>query len=1527
MMQDNHIFQGLKRATHPIKQDKNFLWDAHNIRLTTREGETMLSITNEKSTKLIFSFEAGETYIGHIVIGDYLVVFTHGRHDTIYRINLIDMQKVILYRGDDLNFDASYPAQLIADYESELVQKVYWTDSRNGPRVINISKPELLESGKLDDYSSVYKDHPFGFVQALTLNEKVNVSRLTNGNGIFPSGVIQYVITYYYKYGQESNIVYTSEPLYISHKDRGGSPEDRISTAFEISVEGLQEGFDYLRIYSIIRTSIDATPTVKRVTDIELSNSKSIKYIDDGISGDIVDPTSLLYVGGKDIIAGCISSKDNTLFLGDIQYIREEVSEIDVNGTKLDEIYALSSEERNKVVSITDSSRIVELPIDGTSSSFYSYSNQLSKNTSTFKNGECYRLGLQFQHKSGEWSQPIFIEDKTLMSSKPDINGKTLTLPTFKGILSANIITSLAQKGYKKVRPLVVLPGNKDKNILAQGLVCPTVFNVGSRDSNSPFSQSSWLLRPFLNIVPTTNKPNDMVNTGPNALVADKGAIVEYRHLMPLLSGLDRGAEIQNMFFDTGSESETKYNNSDIWDHNLSDTSNALTNPIESNTAYRALYYVDQSILTFHSPDIEFNDEMLSSINNTPLKVRLVGVVPFSSNAGDILIQESSPVIDPDASGFIHRSIVNTSEGSRSLVSGLFYEDAYVDDGKNAATFYRADSINPWLIHMWHRTGSLNNDSVRPNGTGERTAVLKKKIISNLKFSNRTVWFNTPPEEANLKASNIQVFNSNEVEVIKLKDSHNYKGDITYYGNVDSLSPSYSKYRIVLGEGWAWELKNPESVFNGSINSGEGRRTAFNGLRVGGLTGNISSGNVVGIVISGPNITVDIVEAKETESGDVIYETVTKSISPVGGTFNITIIGQKYTGSLTINGNTFGVEGTTTYEPQYEKNGGKQVSFNFNASLKTVDPSQGHIGKELESLKLPKDPVRIKYKSTPHVVFSMDYNGTVRQPIPVLKNTPTSVINGSSMFWSSSDGAATSHEILLGSLGLSTLPNSYLWLAELTQDVLDENRFGGKTKEAIQSNLWIPAGLAVGLNESIEWRWGDTWYQRYDCLKTYPFSDDDINQVIEIGSFMCESRVNIDGRYDRNRGGISNLHISPRNFNLMNPVYSQKNTFFNYRVLDKDYFKINTYPSQFIWTGVKSPSAIQDTWTNLHLANTMDMDGSNGRLVSIIAFNDLLLGFQERAVSQILFNNRVQIQASDGVPIEIANSQKVEGVRAYSNTIGCQDKFNIITTSSGVYFIDNNNSTVYLFNGQLSNLGLQLGNLYWFRDNHQDNSWMFTSNKEGNPGIRLYYDSKYQDVYFVPSYTYLDNNIEPSNETLCYSEQLGQFTSMLSYNGAVMFPYSSRLYSLANDTNGNLSLWENFKGEGYNVLFGVPREFNFSFISNDNPNITKIFDTIEMRADKYSNNKLLGDKYTTTVQEGQPFNFIRVNNEYQDTGKVLFNASSLRKKFRVWRAIVPRKVNTMERIRNPWTKITLGNDNLSNFDLTILHDLSVNYTI
>jgi hypothetical protein len=68
-------------------------------------------------------------------------------------------------------------------------------------------------------------------------------------------------------------------------------------------------------------------------------------------------------------------------------------------------------------------------------------------------------------------------------------------------------------------------------------MVCPTVFNLGNRTNNSPFSQSSWFLRPI---------------TATNDNTEEEGSAVEYRPFYRLKSPNNCGGEIQCMGYDTG---------------------------------------------------------------------------------------------------------------------------------------------------------------------------------------------------------------------------------------------------------------------------------------------------------------------------------------------------------------------------------------------------------------------------------------------------------------------------------------------------------------------------------------------------------------------------------------------------------------------------------------------------------------------------------------------------------------------------------------------------------------------------------------------------------------------------------------------------------------------------------------------------------------------------------------------------------------------------------------------------------------
>jgi len=1354
---ENHIFTGLQQDTSVSKQNPEYLIDAHNIRITAREGETLLSITNERGPKqLQLKSSSGSnvsisgTILGHCVLNNYLVLFIHdeGVADSILRIDMSkDEPEVInLYQGastDFLGFNVSYPIEAIGDYENENIQKVYWTDGLNQPRIINIANRGGSDSPRIYTWQG-----SFDFVPELSLNEDVTVSRNTGASGQFPAGVIQYAFSYYNKYGQESNIFYTTPLYYTSYYDRGASPETVVSNAFNITVNGVDSHFDYLRIYSIMRTSLDATPVCKRLIDIAIDSLSggTAKYIDTGTNGSNVDPTSLLYIGGEEVVAKNLCAKDGTLFLGNLKINRPNITAIS------NFVYNIQSSPSVSTVTKTNS-------LTSVTSSNYAYANGLNTQAAGFKNREYYRLGFQAQYKNGKWSEPIFIKDYQVSNSRyPSLTSSSLTKLGIRYVLPAARCSELIAAGYKKVRPVVVFPDVQDRTIVCQGVVNPTMYTYNHRYSDKDmYAQSSWFFRPMLHGV-----------TDLDTLLSMHGSTT------------------------TNSPISKDYSYLPYSQHNWWNPKSARLIEIQGDFISNNQFQIDWSMTTLHSPEITFDDS-IQHLDLSSVKCRVVGKASFTKTFSDISLLTSSPTASNSGAGFVHKSF--TSDYAKGIVSGLFYDDFVVDDYDSGTKFrpYTGEK-NPckWLVYPWQKNGSITNDFNRPANGGDRTAVLSKKVISNLRYAN-TIWSSVTMSENKLITSHIpQVFSSNEVSIVKLSDK-------IYEGNIDTLLAPDD----IDGLYYCYGNQDPSTSY------------------------------------VGPNLDADASTPFTSKNWWKTYSEKADEVSKQG-----------------------------LYKWMYD-------GSNWQWRRWTKD-----IADYGAALAVQKEPVRMKYKSTPHIV-----------------------LYGSSLYNTS----------LADSTDKAVLP-----IVELYKDYNSATAFGGTSQDALRANKWVPAGKAIALsaaNKNLDFEYGDTWYSRYDCLKTYSFTPEDPNQIIEIGSFMLETHVNIDGRYDRNRGQVNNLNMSPTNFNLINKVYSQRDNFFSYFILDDDYYKLNQFPNQITWSTEKHAGADIDEWTSVTLASTYNLDGSKGQIQSLNVWSDTIYCFQDMGVSHILFNSRVQIPTSDGVPIEIANNYKVDGKRYISDGIGCINKYTICSTPIALYFVDSVGGHLQAITQQgVTDISLQNNMVTWLG---RQNMSMWKPNEYS---LKTFYDKNNGDLYIVSK-----------DEALCYNEPISQFTSFMSYdNIPVMFNVIDRFYCLKSNY-----LHEMFKGE-YNYFFGDYQGYDFTFVANgktsegDLSTYDKMYSNMDFRADKWS------DKLDSILSSESPFDYVRVWNEYQDTGEVLLHStpdkpSVLKKKFRVWRIAIPRDAhNRRDRMRNTWCKVKLGaapRYNNGNNGFIQFHDVAMQYFV
>lgn len=586
-----------------------------------------------------------------------------------------------------------------------------------------------------------------------------------------------------------------------------------------------------------------------------------------------------------------------------------------------------------------------------------------------------------------------------------------------------------------------------------------------------------------------------------------------------------------------------------------------------------------------------------------------------------------------------------------------------------------------------------------------------------------------------------------------------------------------------------------------------------------------------------------------------------------------------------------------------------------------------------------KDPVRIKYRETPHAIisFGSKNNSTVKLPRMSINHKSEIDRVGEDavtrrLFWNTKNNSYTKDFIWTKYINEYTnymnptdignnyffynanpSINDYYYLADLCVQDPDTSPYelSNGNKDIISQYSFIPAGEAINLTgETISLRGnhGDTYYQRWDCLKTFPYSTDDKNQYIDITSFFVESRINLDGRYDKQRGLKYNLGVLNTNFNLINKSYTQRNNFFNYKQIEDE--GVVDFPNQITISKTKVLGEDVDSWTNVTLASVFDLDGDKGKLNAIRKINNDLYCFQDSGISRLLYNSRVQINTSDGVPIEIANSAKLQDKQYLSDSIGCQNKWAIKSTPQGIYFVDTYNGELYRINdkgitpisqNKFKNYFTKLSSNVW-----SPSLWNYENSNNFIDSIKLEYDSTTYDLYIVSR-----------NTALAYNELLGEFTSFYDYGSTL---YWVNLNDKSLQINKD-SIYEAYKGE-YGLCYNHYTSANIEFIVNSEFDLDKIFETVELTtSDTAKINNWKADYY--------PFDTLEVSNEYQ-RGKNEASSTNVKKKFRTWRWQIPRNnkknedgiITNRDRIRNMWAKIRLSknyNSPLSIYDINVAY--------
>lgn len=1410
--------KGLNKDLSVSKFQDTFIFDGRNIRLDSLEDNTLLTITNERGNVVKVSAEESLIQghvIGYCVVQQYLVLFTTNPDspdlikDRIYRVesSYIDSHDPnglkILFQGD-LGWDYEHLIEAFGIIETSKVYKVYWTDGIHQPGILNILKEEVIE---INDQVH--------FWRKINLTETVNITKAYTG-GYFHSGTIQYAFTYWSINGVESNIFRTTDIFDISYSDRAGGPEDICNCNFTITLNNLDSNFDYLRIYSIQRTALTSESVITIVRDIYLESYKyedtnaelkvsTVTYTDSGKNHTAYDINAFILQGaGEELIIGTMSTKDNTLFAGDIKVERIPVVDLELDS----EDYVFDWLEEWPEIETNDSSQDIYKYIPKyTTSTMTSITNERIR---LWKKNERYRFGIQFQHETGINSEVTYLTDVIPANTYKFVSDTTIQYPvlTFK-FTSAGInkLQDLINSGYRRYR-IVYVPLNSNRQQLMQGFVTNTISKVSNRANTNTlaawafpdyYTRAYPILRNDISIRDDFNNSTTIYNCNNDPLYYPRDLI-----------------------------SPTVQNPSTFMQYNV--RLGCYIRPVWQHFAFISgigWYY-------------QLTDKVI-------LHKRSVGGYDYTEISAMSL---QSTVFDNEGLGrqFGYPYNLNILDFNGGFEGDLTFE-------KNPYNFF----IDSSILSFWSPDVEYSESITESSLSGITNLNISGIAIINSSFVNTSFLdtYNSIFNDNKFTGDNYfperlqNVFNSDNLDKVASAFISVVGDDTGSPEDSGNLDPSWEFYVTCAWGKPYWVIPGVQNVYNAKrINT----RYLYSGITQNVFTKSykINPVKLVDVNTKLTNIVID--------NGEI--------------TNYICQVNEVLQGSGMIN---------PAPSAQLIYNTNKHLVFSFKS---IIDANNNN--------KIFTLPILTKFSSAEYTWKSSTItwpSGANSHPYFNINNYyQTDLVNND----------------VVNDLGDNI---RYIWIANLERPLSSILQYGDVDEQSLSLLRWIPCSDYHVFDENIlQVDRGDTYLQRYDCMRIFSKDTNVDVQQYECVSVLLETFINLDGRYDSRRN-LVDVSGMDNTYNKVNTAYSAKDDLFQYQSIDETLFNNNEFPSTFIWSDSKVFGEFVDNYTKLNLSRNYTVNGELGPINKIVNYKNELFGFQDRGLFNILFNQRSMLSTNVGQNILLGSDGRVQGVTYISKNIGSVNKWSIIQDSSSLFFIDDLTKDFYMMANPPQSLSSSLGFKSW-ANNHFLYTDPYNISETGKDQYILSTDLTNGSLYI--------NNREGS---LVFNNRLKQFETFMDHKDIpFMFNFGDRFFSLKNE--GTVSIWENNVGR-YGQFYGDYYPSYVSYLMNPAPQRDKVFDNFQYRMDVF-------DYDTGEYVEDKTFSTIEVENEFQK-GTIGLNLKdrglNVRKKFRTWSIPVPRDTlsDRPDRIRNPWIKSTFTFNNYG--DRFKLHDLLLFYTI
>ena len=359
---NNTYGKGLNVDTAFDSMPANMYIDAMDVRITTADGESTGAITNLQGNEEAFKInQAGATGLKEIIgvgfIRNIIILFCAddtGTNGWMYYVTYDEQtrkitsgaQAPLLYDGDGnpnlLGFSKDWPIEAQGRYESDCVQRIYWTDYNNSLRSLLIEDFTSIPAGGLSLDISVIDIFP-----EVTYTQPI----LTNVafGGTLLAGEYQFAYRLITEDGKQTlisppgNLIHLtsdSEATSTSRRYMGDPKGTNTNKSLEITIDTSDyvNKFERIELISVFFEEYGGTPLVQSVETQGIGVLTEINFIYTGQENTIVDLPLAEFAIKVYPFSTCktMVPKDNSLVVANIKQTKFDINELLEPGETLD---------------------------------------------------------------------------------------------------------------------------------------------------------------------------------------------------------------------------------------------------------------------------------------------------------------------------------------------------------------------------------------------------------------------------------------------------------------------------------------------------------------------------------------------------------------------------------------------------------------------------------------------------------------------------------------------------------------------------------------------------------------------------------------------------------------------------------------------------------------------------------------------------------------------------------------------------------------------------------------------------------------------------------------------------------------------------------------------------------------------------------------------------------------------------------------------------------------------------------------